>query len=411
MASLPPITVICPNVSSNALGRALLLADLIRSETRVQVVGMRQGATVWAPASSSQVPVRAYPLEPGRAHYFDGVTWLRKVVGQDFVIVSKPVLQSFGLALLARCGAHGMVVDIDDWQTGFFQYDRGKQNVSAFRQKVARLRSYARRGGLNGFVLTRLLEEYSRTKHRIASNRWLQRHFGGELLYHVRDPDVLDPAKPASTELRRLSSETLWVGFVGTLRAHKGIRVLVDAVARARSVVNVGLALMGVDDQDDPEIAHARQRLPPGALSVIAPFPLSELRDHLALVDILSIPSLSVPGSWGQIPAKLFDAMSMAKPIVATSVNDIPEILDGVGLCVPPGDSKALAEAIVMLSRDVALRERLGRGARQRLIEKYSYAAGRRTLLSVVERALGSGGSSGTGSASATDGGRMRAAG
>jgi glycosyltransferase involved in cell wall biosynthesis len=39
----------------------------------------------------------------------------------------------------------------------------------------------------------------------------------------------------------------------------------------------------------------------------------------------------------GQIPAKLFDAMAMAKPIVATDVNDFAGILDGCGLVVKPG--------------------------------------------------------------------------
>lgn len=394
MASLPPVTVICPNVSGNALGRALLLAELLRTETRVQVVGMRQGETVWGPASKSDVPVLAFPVRPGRLHYFDGVPWLREVVADDFVIVSKPVLQSFGLALLARVGSRGMVVDIDDWQTGFFQYDRATEHVSAFRQRVARLRSYTRRGGVNGFVLTRILEEYSRRRHRTVSNRWLQAHFGGELLYHVRDPDVLDPSIPLTADLERLPAERLWVGFVGTPRGHKGIRVLVDAVARSLGNTNLGLVLMGVGDLGDPDIAHARATLPPDALRIVAPFPQAMLRDHLALADILAIPSLNVPGSWGQIPAKLFDAMSMAKPIVATSVNDIPDILDGVGICVPPGDTAALAGALVRFARDAALRVRLGALARQRLIDRYSYASGRRTLLGVVERALASAGRS-----------------
>ena len=386
MPQLPNVSVVCPNVSSNALGRALLLAELLRTETKVQVVGMRQGPDVWAPASSSTVPVQGYPVRAGRLHYFDGVPWLRDVVASDFVVVSKPVLQSLGLALLARIGSSGMIVDIDDWQTGFFQFDRGRERVSPLRQRVARFRSYARRGGLNGFVLTRLLEEYSRRRHRTVSNRWLQAHFGGEILYHVRDPGVLDPSLPPVADLERLPSDRLWIGFVGTPRAHKGIRVLVDAVAMALREAKLGLALMGVDE-GDPELVHAQSVLGADALRVVTPFPLAELRDHLALADVLAIPSLHVPGSWGQIPAKLFDAMSMAKPIVATSVNDIPEILDGVGLCVPPGDASALATALVRLAGDAPLRARLGGLARERLIERYSFTTGRRVLIELIERA------------------------
>jgi len=387
--SLPPVTVICPNVSGNALGRALLLADLLRTETEVQIVGLRQAEALWAPASGTEIRIREYPARPGRLHYFDGVQWIGDVVRDDFVIVSKPVLQSLGLALLARVGRRGLIVDIDDWQTGFFQHDRGRERLSPFQQRIARFRSYARRGGMNGFVLTRALEEYSKRRtHRIVSNRWLQRRFGGDLLYHVRDPRVLDPTLTRNARIEPLPSDRLWVGFVGTPRAHKGISVLVDAVASADADAKLGLVIMGVSEPNAPAIVHARAKLEPDALRVVAPFPLADLRDHLALADILAIPSLEVPGSWGQIPAKLFDAMSMAKPIVATNVNDIPEILDGVGMCVPPGDAVAFSAALVRLARDPALRTRLGTLARNRLIETYSYAAGRRTLLDVVRRAV-----------------------
>jgi len=339
MSTLPPLSIVCPNVSSNSLGRALLLADLLRTETRVQVAGMRQAEAVWAPAASAAVPIRAFPLRPGRSHYFDGVRWLQEVVGDDFVIVSKPVLQSLGLALLGRVGRRGMIVDIDDWQTGFFQYDQAREGMSPAGQRLARFRSYTRRGGLNGFVLTRLLEAYARRKpYRTVSNRWLRARFGGELLYHVRDPAVLDPSLPSRFGIDPLPRDLTWVGFVGTPRAHKGLRILVDAVVCARRSANVGLVLMGVDDVRDAAITHARRALDPDTLRIIAPFPLEALRDHLNLADILAIPSLEVPGSWGQIPAKLFDAMSMAKPIVASQVNDIPEVLGDSGVCVPPGD-------------------------------------------------------------------------
>lgn len=387
-SSLPPVSVICPNVSSNALGRALLLADLLSEDTRVQVVGMQLEDRIWTPAVGSRVPVLGYPLRPGRRHYLEGVSWLRETVGDDLVIVSKPVLQSLGLSILGRVGRRGMVVDIDDWQSGFFQQEGAREGMSRSEQRWARLRSYARRGGLNGFVLTRILEAHAqRQKQRIVSNRWLQARFGGEVLYHVRDPRVLDPSLPPSVELPPLPASRTWVGFVGTPRLHKGIRVLVDAIRRARTEVPLGLVIMGATEGSDPDIAHGRATLGTEGLRVLPPFPMEALRDHLRLPDILSVPSMDVPGSWGQIPAKLFDAMSMGKPIVASAVNDIPEILDGVGLCVPPGDPDALSAALVRLARDPALGAALGAGARCRLIERYSYAAGRAVLLDVVRRA------------------------
>jgi glycosyltransferase involved in cell wall biosynthesis len=335
-----------------------------------------------------QVPVLGFPQKQGRLHYLDSVSWLRDVVEDDLVIVSKPLLHSLGLALFARLGRRGLIVDVDDWQTGFMQLDREREGMSRAMQRLTRLRSYARRGGLNGFVLTRLLEEFARRwPHTTVSNRFLQDRFGGELLYHVRDPAILDPSRPLEHAIEPLPSSKLWVGFVGTPRPHKGIRILVDAIARAKQQAPLGLVLMGVDDPNAADIANARRILTDDALRVMPPFPLDALRDHLRLTDILAIPSLEVPSSRGQIPAKLFDAMSMGRPIVASGINDIPEILGDAGICVPPGDAEQLAQALVGLARDPGLRARLGRAARARLVEKYSRDAGRRVLVGVVQRA------------------------
>jgi len=383
---LPPVSVICPNMSSNSLGRSLLLAELLRDETDVEIVGVRQAGEVWSPAQASSITVRAYPLQAGRRHYFDAVPWLREVTRDRLVIVSKPVLHSLGLALLAGAGRRrGMLVDIDDWQTGFFQ-SRAGETLAPMAARLARLRSYARRGGLNGFVLTRALEEYARRRvPRIVSNRWLQQRFGGDIVYHVRDPAVLDPARTAASEPARLDSSLVWVGFVGTPRLHKGIDVLLQAVVEARRTANVGLVVMGCAD-NEPFVPSARQAL--GAAFVCLPtFPWSELADHVRMADIIAIPSLDVPAAWGQIPAKLFDAMAMAKPVIASALNDMPEILSGVGLSVPAGDVRALAGAITALAGDTERRAKLGALAREKLIRLYSYDAGRRALTHAVAAA------------------------
>ena len=251
---------------------------------------------------------------------------------------------------------------------------------------MARLRSYARRGGLNGFVLTRALEEYARRRpSRIVSNRWLQQRFGGEIVYHVRDASVLDPAGTPESLPARLDPALVWVGFIGTPRFHKGIHVLLQAVVEARRHANVGLVVMGCSE-GEPFVLSARAALG-AAFEGLPAFPWSELRDHVRLPDIIAVPSLDVPAAWGQIPAKLFDAMAMAKPIIASALNDMPEILSGVGVTVPPGDQQKLADAIVGLARDAGRRAQLGAAAREKLIRLYSYDAGRRVLTRAVAAA------------------------
>jgi glycosyltransferase involved in cell wall biosynthesis len=67
------------------------------------------------------------------------------------------------------------------------------------------------------------------------------------------------------------------------------------------------------------------------------------------------------------------EAMGSGKPVVATRVGAIPElVLDGeTGFLVPPRDAAALAEKIVLLARDRALRQRLGQAGRRRAEQEF----------------------------------------
>jgi glycosyltransferase involved in cell wall biosynthesis len=65
--------------------------------------------------------------------------------------------------------------------------------------------------------------------------------------------------------------------------------------------------------------------------------------------------------------------MAMGRPVVASAVSDLPEVLDGCGRLVPPGDGAALAAALGELLADSAQARELGDRARARCLERYSY--------------------------------------
>jgi glycosyltransferase involved in cell wall biosynthesis len=87
----------------------------------------------------------------------------------------------------------------------------------------------------------------------------------------------------------------------------------------------------------------------------------------MADLNLLILPSL-----WEGFGLVLLEAMVMGKPIVASRVSAIPEIVvDGVtGLLVPPRDPKALAEAIIALLQDREQAEAMGQAGRER-VERY----------------------------------------
>src|SRR5207249_2160128 len=80
--------------------------------------------------------------------------------------------------------------------------------------------------------------------------------------------------------------------------------------------------------------------------------------------------------------------MALGRPIVSTRVSMIPEILDGSGLLVPPGDVAALADAIRRLLDHPEEAAALGGRARARCVAEYSFAAARRKLFPLVERVM-----------------------
>ena len=107
----------------------------------------------------------------------------------------------------------------------------------------------------------------------------------------------------------------------------------------------------------------------------------------LAAADLVCLPQRDEPYARAQIPAKVFEAMAMGCPVVATDVSDLGEILNGCGLVVPPSDTASLARAIDGLISNQDLQTTLGHRARERCVKLYSWDAMEAPLDEVVRMA------------------------
>ena len=76
------------------------------------------------------------------------------------------------------------------------------------------------------------------------------------------------------------------------------------------------------------------------------------------------------------VPLAVLEAMAAGKPVIATTVGGVPELVeDGVtGILVPPRDPQALAQAILRLVKDPDLRQRMGKAAQERTLERFDIA-------------------------------------
>ncbi len=69
----------------------------------------------------------------------------------------------------------------------------------------------------------------------------------------------------------------------------------------------------------------------------------------------------------------LLQAMTLGKPVIATRVRGTEDYIDHMqtGILVPPGDPAAFREAVLMITQDAALRDRLGQAARTRVLAQF----------------------------------------
>lgn len=366
------VSVLAFDLSDNATGRADLLARLLAPRFAVEVVGPRFGDDLWPPARGGVI---AYRVRPGARYpgFAARAGELARLADGDVLLASKPRPTSYGIALLARRQRpRPLLLDIDDWELGFFYR-------SGFWGSVGRGVNLANPNGLPWtWAMERLV---GRADAITVASRFLERRFGGTLVPHVRDTDAWDPARFD----RSASRAALGVGdapvvmFLGTPRGYKGVDDLVEAMA---GVATARLVIVGAE----PDHPTARRWAERSGVIVRGPVPFDDVPRYLAAADVVAVPQRATSDTLGQVPAKLFDAMAMARPIVSTSVSMIPEVLDGCGMLVPPGEPRALRAVVEGLLADPDRARELGRRARARCIDRYSFTSARAVLIPLVER-------------------------
>ncbi len=176
------------------------------------------------------------------------------------------------------------------------------------------------------------------------------------------------PARRAAREKLKLPLDAPLVVYTGGLLEWKGVDVLVDA---ARALPDVYFVVAGGMEAD---VAKLRTRAGGLANLRIDGFQPPELVAlYLAAGDLGVVPNRARPAISARYtsPLKVFEAMAVGLPLVASDLPSLREILTHGedGWLVEPDDPQALAEGIRTLVADAGLRARLGKALAARASE------------------------------------------
>jgi glycosyltransferase involved in cell wall biosynthesis len=269
--------------------------------------------------------------------------------------------------------SHGVSVTVAEEMPGLL----GKPSLAPTPRKLARL---DRREAV---VWTRA-SAYVTITHALADE--LRRRYG------VRDRVFVIPdgARPAAAT--HPAGSAFIAAYAGHLYPWKGVDVFVRALALAPGVQ--GLIVGGHPGEADLErVERLAADLGLGPrLTITKLLPPRQVEAALQHASVLVLPNpASAISERYTSPLKLFEYLAIGRPIVASNLSAVREVLtdDATALLVPPGDPGALASAIERLRADSALASRLATAAHD-LAPRYSWDARAARIEGALEAAVAS---------------------
>ncbi|MDX8355650.1 glycosyltransferase [Cognatiyoonia sp. IB215182] len=162
---------------------------------------------------------------------------------------------------------------------------------------------------------------------------------------------------------------------VGRLVEKKGFHILVEAI---KLMVEAGhtpsCTIIGSGEERDDLAAQITNSRLGEYVRLEGPRPQSEVIEAMRGAAVLACPCvIGADGNRDGLPTVLVEAMALGLPVVSTNVVGIPELVRDrkTGLIVPDGDPQALADALVSMAQDPALRASLSKAARNLIEAEY----------------------------------------
>ncbi|MFC1559023.1 glycosyltransferase family 4 protein [Gemmatimonadota bacterium] len=199
----------------------------------------------------------------------------------------------------------------------------------------------------------------------------------------------LDLFRPMDkTECRtnlKLDPSLLYIGFIGSFHVDQGIDYLIDAAPSILSRNNdVRFLLVG----DGPASGPWRKKVEELRLGEVFIFSglvnYRSVPEYIGAMDICVAPHS--PSTNQASPVKLFDYMACRRPIVASNIEVVRQIVEecGCAILVEPADTDALADGIITLLDDEGMRDSMADRGLRHVVDNYNRKKAADDLIRII---------------------------
>jgi|APSaa5957512535_1039671.scaffolds.fasta_scaffold59090_2 glycosyltransferase involved in cell wall biosynthesis len=362
------ISVLVFDLSDNALVRTYPIVKVLSRRYNVEIIGIIFGNEIYNPYQN-EFNFKIISRNKKKSKVISYFLMVRDIIGSikgDIIYAFKPKFFSFGVGLLAKFFYKiPLVLDIEDLETANWM---GKSFVSKIRLAFSRFDS---ENEFLGYAVEKFVPSADEI---IVVSKFLQNKFGGTRIVHGVDTNLFNPNDFSKQDARcklGLNHEDKYILFSGMPREHKGIEELVNAVL---NINHEDLKILIVGGDIHHKYYKKLLSIGGGFIKAVGPRPHSEMPSFLAASDMVVLPQRKTLFAKAQVPAKVFEAMAMGKPIISTSISDLPEILDRCGIVIEPNlDTTNLENQIKILVNNPTVSQSLGLRAREKCVSQYSW--------------------------------------
>lgn len=310
---------------------------------------------------------------------------LRKEPQFAAVIACNPPDVLILLARLLARGNPGLVFDYHDLSPELFEEVFGRRGT--LYRLLLRVERLAFRTADVVMTVNEPCADLVRGRGKVPGSRVF-------VVCNCPDPRRFFPVDPRPELRQGCEHLVLWIGTMsGRMSRKEGLYLLLEAadeLVNKRGRTDVAFSIVGGGDIQNELAAEIKHRGLDSVVNLPGELGLDHIREYIATADVCVSLDKRTPMTDQALVVKVLEYMAMGRPVVQFPLREMRRICGDTTVYTQNGDFHDLAEMVGELLDDPERRARLGKAARERVLEGLTWPDQIPTLLHAVEQAIAS---------------------